>query len=71
MVLQQLLRPLWFSAVTIFLVGRALHRFYDFVARRFSLDSHLNCSPYVSTRSEGTSHPFDISLGSHSVCVPL
>lgn len=67
MVLQQLLRPLWLSAVSILLVDRHLHRFHDVVARCFSLDDYIHCSPYVSLQSKGTNHLFDIALGSRSV----
>ena len=70
MVLQQLLCPVWFSVVAMLLVGRALHRFYHFVAKRFSLDSHLNCHPYVSARSGGANYHFDLPLGSRSVWLP-
>ena len=58
MVLRKLFHPLWFSFVAILLVECGLHGCHDLVAGCLSLDSHLNCSPYVSLYSEGPDHLF-------------
>lgn len=71
MVLQQFFRSLWFSAVAILLVECSLCRFYDFVAKCFSLDSHLDCSSHVSARYEGSNHFLDTPLGSRLVWLLL
>lgn len=71
MVLQQLFRSLWLSAIAILLVECSFRRLYDIVARHISLDSHLNRNLYVSIRYEGRNHSFNIPLGSRSGWPPL